>query len=309
MHLNEWIERVAQRLENANLHYGHGTACARDEAAWLVRYAAGLPVDSSLASSGSAAPADPELDEEAGRRIERLLTERIDRRVPLAYLTGRAWFAGLEFEVDESVLVPRSPVAELILEGFQPWVPPERLSRALDLCTGSGCIGIAMAVHLPGLRVDASDISAAALEVARRNVQRHGVADRVELIRSDLFAGLAGRRYDLIVTNPPYVPAASLPDLPGEYRAEPALGLESGDDGLDACLRIMLQSPSHLEETGILVCEVGESDERLEHLLPEVPFLWLEFSHGGGGVFVLDRVQLEQARPAIERCTRMRGHV
>jgi ribosomal protein L3 glutamine methyltransferase len=225
----------------------------------------------------------------------------VNKRIPLAYILGSAWFAGLEFYVDDSVLVPRSPIAELILEHFHPWAKPGGIRDVLDLCTGSGCIAIAIAVHLPETQVDASDLSADALRVARKNVEKHGVQDRVNLRESDLFAALPPRRYDLIVTNPPYVPAASVSDLPGEYRAEPKLGLASGHDGLDACLQIMLQSPSYLQPEGNLVCEVGESADLLAESLPSVPFTWLEFSHGGAGVFLLSRGELQAASGAVTR--------
>jgi ribosomal protein L3 glutamine methyltransferase len=303
MNIAEWVERVAAQLRQAGLHYGHGTESPEDEAAWLVLEATGLAPD-AVPGAGNR-----EVGPEQRERIESLLSERIERGIPLAYLTGHAWFAGLEFEVDKSVLIPRSPIAELIIEQFSPWRRPEEIGTVLDLCTGSGAIGIATAVHMPWVRVDATDISAAALAVARRNVQRHGVSPRVALYRSDFFDALEGRRYDLIVTNPPYLPAAGVAQLPREFRAEPELALASGLDGLDACLRIMLQSALHLEDQGILICEVGESDERLAALLPTVPFLWLEFSRGGSGVFLLERDELIRAQAAMARCSEEREHV
>ena len=299
----DWIERVEGEFAAAGLCFGHGTDNAGDEACWLVLHAAGLPLDGSFDDWGRA------VDPLTGRRIEALARERCATRKPLAYLTGTAFFAGLEFEVDESVLVPRSPIAELIADGFRPWVDPERVRRVLDLCTGSGCIAVATAVALPAARVTASDISPAALKLAARNAARHGVADRVECVRSDLFEALAGRVYDLVVTNPPYVPAARVAELPEEFRHEPGLGLASGGDGLDAALRILLDAPRHLGEDGVLVCEVGESDERLAECLPRVPFTWLEFEHGGSGVFVLDREQLLAAAPAVIAELGKRTHV
>jgi ribosomal protein L3 glutamine methyltransferase len=294
---------VSEAFTAAGLHYGHGTDNADDEAAWLVLHAAGLPLDGRPVDGGQNVPLD------VGERIEALARQRCATRKPLAYLTGTAFFAGLEFEVDENVLVPRSPIAELILEGFRPWIDPERARAVLDLCTGSGCIGVAIAVHLPGVRVTATDIDAAALAVADRNVRRHAVADRVELVRSDLFAALGGRRFDLVVANPPYVPAGAVADLPDEYRAEPGLGLASGADGLDAALQILLDAPGHLGEDGVLVCEVGESAERLAACLPQVPFLWLEFEQGGSGVFLLTREQLLAARTAVTAEMEERKHV
>jgi len=299
----EWIERVSERFARAGLHFGHGTDNADDEAAWLVLHAAGLPLDG--AGVDGARPVSPEV----GRRIEALAQARCTTRKPLAYLTGRAYFAGLEFEVDERVLVPRSPIAELIREGFRPWIDPERVKSVLDLCTGSGCIAVATAVCLPAAQVTASDISAEALAVAARNVRRHGVGERVETVRSDLFEGLAGRRFDLIVANPPYVPEAGLSGLPAEYRAEPGLGLASGADGLDAVLQILLDAPRHLGEDGTLICEVGESEQRLAERLPQAPFLWLEFEHGGSGVFLLTRAQLEAVAPAVAAELEKRKHV
>lgn len=311
MNVSEWIDRVTKALRRADLHYGHGTDCAEDEAAWLVLAAAGMPpeIEPGIASGDGAGMGEREVDPAAAARIESMLEARINRRVPLAYLTGQAWFAGLPFEVDENVLVPRSPIAELIEEGFAPWRRPEDIRNVLDLCTGSGCIAVATAVHLPWTRVDAADISAEALAVAGRNVARHDVGGRVRLVPSDLFGALGGCRYDVVVTNPPYVPAGTVTDLPGEFRAEPEIGLASGADGLDACLRILLECAFHLEDQGILVCEVGESEQRLEALLPAVPFLWLEFSRGGRGVFLLEREQLEEARPAVAARIEERKHV
>ena len=287
----------------ADLHYGHGTDNADDEAAWLVLHVLGEPLDGSFADWER--PVTPE----QARRIEALARQRCTTRKPLAYLTGSAYFAGLEFAVDERVLVPRSPIAELIHDGFRPWVDADRPLRVLDLCTGSGCIAVATAVRLPRARVVASDVSAPALEVAAANAHRHGVEERVECVRSNLFEALAGRRFDLIVANPPYVPAAGLDALPAEYLAEPGLGLASGADGLDATLHILLDAPRHLGEDGVLICEVGESEERLAALLPQLPFLWLEFEHGGSGVFLLTRAELEQAAPAIADDLEKRRHV
>lgn len=303
----DWIERVGAQFAAADLHFGHGTDNAGDEAAWLVLHAIGAPLDGSFRDWGSTVSAA------AAAAIERLAQARCASGEPLAYLLGSAWFAGLEFEVTPDVLVPRSPIAELILDGFRPWRDfsplPGRLWRVLDLCTGCGCIAVATAHGLPGALVDAVDISAAALAVAARNAARHGVADRVRLVQSDLFRALPACRYDLIVANPPYVPLGALPELPREYRAEPSVGLASGADGLDAALRILARAPDFLAEDGILVCEVGESEERLAGALPSVPFLWLEFVQGGGGVFLLTRRELEAARPALDALIGKRNHV
>jgi len=303
MTIAELIDRAAQRLEHANLCFGHGTDNARDEAAWLVLHVAGESLDGSFSGWGRAVTP---LQQD---KVNQLLDERCNSRAPMAYLLGTAWFAGLEFEVNENVLVPRSPLAELILDQYAPWVRPGRVKRILDLCTGSGCIAVATAVHMPGIPVDAVDISGAALEVARRNVDRHGLRSRVTLLQSDLFAELPPVEYDLIVSNPPYVPSGSIGDLPAEYCAEPGLGLASGTDGLEAVLTILLDAPRFLGEDGVLVCEVGESEQRLAEALPSVPFIWLEFARGGSGVFVLTRQQLEAAGDQLTALIRKRSHV
>lgn len=289
----DWLAYCRDRLAVAGLHFGHGTDNALDEAAWLVLHAAGRPVD------GRFGDWNLPVDQTVGDEIRRLLRERIDSGRPLAYVLGEAWFCGLRFEVTPNVLVPRSPLAELIADGFRPWLPPRGHGRALDLCTGSGCIAVATAAHLPGWTVDASDLSDAALAVARRNVAAHRLDRRVFLHRSDLFDTLPGAPWDLIVSNPPYVPAAAIDALPREYRAEPALGLASGEDGLDLPLRILAGAPDRLARYGVLVCEVGESWQRLQDALPGVAFTWIEFEHGGEGVFTMDRDQLTDARPAV----------
>jgi len=285
----DWIDYCRRRLEDAGLFYGHGTDNPLDEAAWLVLHVAGRPVDGSFADWN--AP----LEDMLGQRIEDLLEQRCGERRPLAYLLGEAWFCGLRFEVTPDVLIPRSPFAELIQAEFAPWVEAGRLHRVLDLCTGSACIAIAIAHYLPQAQVDAADISAQALEVARRNVQAHGVGGRVRLVQSDLFSALAGCRYDLLVSNPPYVADWEWRALPEEYHWEPRMALETGMDGLELVLRILAEAPDHLEEQGVLICEVGEAQERMTQLLPELPLTWLEFEHGGGGVFTISRDELSGA--------------
>lgn len=303
MNVGQWIQRVTSELDSAGLFYGHGTDNPGDEAAWLVLHTVGAALDGSFQ--------DWDRPVSAGQAAQVLsnLAARVETAQPLAYILGSAWFAGLEFNVDPAVLVPRSPIAELIHEQFQPWVDVSSMEAVLDLCTGSGCIGIAIAVYLPWVRVDAADISPAALQVASSNIARHQVGSRVQLYQSDLFQGLAGKRYDLIVTNPPYVASGSMQNLPGEYQAEPELGLVSGADGLDACLQIMVQSPDHLNESGMLICEVGESEQRLADLLPSVPFVWLEFNSGGSGVFVLSRQELLYSGAAIATVIKERENV
>jgi ribosomal protein L3 glutamine methyltransferase len=300
--ISAWITYAERRFREAQLHFGHGTDNASDEAVWLVLHVAGVALD------GSFADWQRNLDVSQGKQVEALVQARVESRKPLAYLLGKAWFAGLEFEVNEDVLVPRSPIAELVQEQFSPWLSPESRPKVLDLCTGSGCIAIAIATYLPEALVDAADISTSALRIAYRNVLRHDMQDRVRLVHSDVFAALAGHRYDLIVTNPPYV-AETATRLPAEYQAEPALGLYSGPDGLDLCLRIMMQSPHHLEEGGILICEVGESASNLAAALPHVPFLWLEFISGGDGVFLLGREVLSQAAGEVESLIEERSRV
>jgi len=265
----------------AGLAYGHGTDNAIDEAAALVFHA--LALDHAQAEAAYATRPD------AGgvARVLALFDERIERRVPAAYLMGRMWFAGLEFEVDSRVIVPRSPFAELIHAEFRPWIEPEQVRRVLDIGTGSGCIAIACAVAFPSAQVDAVDVSPQALEVARRNVARHGLGERVHLHLGDVYEPLGDVRYDLIVSNPPYVSDAEMQALPPEYLHEPDLALRAGADGLDVVRRILAGLPRHLEPHGALFVEVGDSDVRVQEAFPDLPLTWLEFEHGGGGVFLL----------------------
>lgn len=281
------VRHGAAAFESAGLAYGHGTANAVDEAAALVFHALGLDHDEAESAYGRR-PDAPEV-----ARVLELFDKRIGRRVPAAYLMGRMWFAGLEFEVDERVIVPRSPLAELVLERFEPWVDPDRVRHVLDIGTGSGCIAIACALAFPAARVDAVDISTDALEIAARNVAKHAVGDRVRLLHGDCFAPLAGERYDLIVANPPYVSDAEMAALPQEYLHEPELALRAGPDGLDVVRRILAGAAEHLEDDGVLIVEVGDSDARVNEAYPKLPFTWLEFEHGGGGVFLLRRQDLE----------------
>lgn len=280
----------AAEFEHAGLAFGHGTDNAVDEAAALVFHALGLD-HAQAAEAYGLVPGPQEVE-----RVLGLFGERIERRVPAAYLTGRMWFAGLEFEVDERVIVPRSPFAELVAARFEPWIDPARVNRILDIGTGSGCIAIACAKAFPDARVDAVELSPEALEVARRNVARHQVGDRLELLLGDVFGPLAGRRYDLIVSNPPYVSDDEMAGLPGEYLHEPDLALRAGGDGLDVVRRILEGAAAHLERDGAIFVEVGDSDERLSRAFPRLPFTWVEFEHGGGGVFVLRSAQLGAGR-------------
>lgn len=280
------ISFAAERFAIAELWFGHGTDNAVDEAAELVFFAADLRHDQAEEVYGQVLK--PAQRTAALELIER----RIRERVPAAYLTHRMWFAGHEFYVDERVLVPRSPIAELIQARFEPWIDASKVKRVLDIGTGSGCIAIATALALPKAKVDAADISADALQVTAMNIERHGVKPRVQAVRSDVFEALQGQRYDVIVSNPPYVGDAEMAGLPAEYRREPVAGLHGGRDGLDIVNRILEQASAHLQPQGILIVEVGNSEEALVAARPRTPFTWLEFERGGGGVFMLTREQL-----------------
>jgi ribosomal protein L3 glutamine methyltransferase len=280
------IRDIAARFAEAELSYGHGTDNATDEAAWLVFAALGL--------SHNDAPGvyAKRVTDEQLENVIALAERRIRDRKPLAYLINQAWFAGLDFYVDERVLVPRSPIAEMIQQQFAPWIAASDVRTAVDLGTGSGCIAIALARAFPEARVDAVDISADALQVADINVQRHDLGDRVKTIRSDFFVELGDKKYDLIVSNPPYVDSQDLLAMPGEFRHEPCLGLAAGEEGLDAVHEILLRASRFLTDNGILVCEVGNSQAALQRAYPDIAFVWLEFEHGGAGVFLLTKQDL-----------------
>lgn len=275
------IAQTARRLARAPLAYGHGTDNPWDEAAALVFHAGGLRHDEAPAAY------EVELSLPQRRQLRTLVERRIVERVPSAYLTGVTWFAGHEMRVDERVLVPRSAIAELITAQFAPFIDRERVHRILDIGTGSGCIAIACAHAFAAATVDAADISADALAVARQNIALHGLESRVRPCLADVYDGLPEGRYDIIVSNPPYVPTAEVEALPAEYQHEPSLGLKSGPDGLDHVRRILAGMRDRLAPGGILVVEVGDTDEAVARAWPELPFLWLEFEHGGGGVFLL----------------------
>lgn len=289
----DFIRYGASRFAGAGLAFGHSYDNALDEATHLVLQTLHLPHDLSP-NYGHA-----RLTAAEKRTLLALIERRIRERKPVAYLTGEAWFAGLRFKSDARALVPRSPIAETILNGFSPWLDGLPVRRALDLCTGSGCIGVAMAVHNPDWQVDLADVSPKALDLARENIQFHNVEERVRALESDLFAGLRGEIYDLIVSNPPYVTEQEFAALPPEYGHEPALGLKAGDDGLDFALRILAEAPDHLSEDGALIVEVGESERALVRLLPQLPLNWIEFDVGQMGVFVIDRRELVVNAKAI----------
>ena len=286
LHAAELILRVERRLKRARVFFGHGTDNARDEAAALVMHAMNLAHDAPPRAFERRATAAQLA------AIEALVKKRIETRVPLAYLTHEAWFAGLRFYVDERVLIPRSPFAELIERRFAPWIEPARVKRVLDLGTGSGCIALAAAKAFPRARVDAVDIDAGALEVAGINRRRLRLTRRVRLIESDHFEALSGESYDIIASNPPYVGSREMRGLPREYGHEPRLALASGRDGLDSVRVILEQAASHLRPRGLLVVEVGNTERALMRAFPRVPFTWLDFERGGGGVFLLTREQL-----------------
>ena len=297
------IRAVAAQFESADLTYGHGTGAPVDEAAWLVFAVLGL--DHADAEVAYRQPVDDDLRTE----VTRLARRRVDERCPVGYLINEAWFCGLRFYVDERVLIPRSPIAELIGDGFQPWLRPDRARRIADLGTGSGCIAIACALTIPEARVDAIDISADALAVAAVNVDAYELRDCVRLIQSDFFAALSPMEdgpYDLIVSNPPYVDLEDMSMLADEFRHEPELGLASGDDGLDSTIAILHHAAEFLSDSGVLIVEVGNSQAALEQQLPDVPFVWLEFAHGGQGVFLLTKDELTAHRDAFAAEARKR---
>lgn len=286
--LRDYVRYAASRFSEAGLCFGHGTEGPLDEAAALVLHALHLPYD--LPGGYFEARLIPE----ERQKILALIERRIEERKPLAYLTHEAIFAGLSFYVDERVLVPRSPIAELIENRFAPWLEPDEVIDLLDLCTGSGCIAIGCAHAFPYAAVDAVDISPAALAVARINIQKHDLGERVQAVESDLYSALGDKRYDLIVSNPPYVNQAEWRNLPPEFHAEPQLGLESGEDGLDCARRILQGAADHLKPNGVLVVEVGNTADALLKAYPDLPFCWLDFERGGEGVFLLTADQVVQ---------------
>lgn len=289
--MGDLVRWGASCFNEAELDFGHGTDNAMDDAFALVCHALHLPheIPSYMVLT--------RLTKNERRRVVNLLMERVSTRKPTPYLTHEAWFAGLPFYVDERVLVPRSPFAELLEHAFVPWVDPDGIESILDLCTGSGCIAIACAMEFPEAKVVATDVYADALDVAAINVEKHGLKPQVELVQSDLFDALEPQQqFDLIVSNPPYVDADDMAALTPEFQHEPLHALAAGKDGLDIVKRIILQAPDYLSEHGSLIVEVGNSARALVEQFPDLPFNWPEFEKGGSGVFVLTRQELIDAK-------------
>ncbi|MEP7208025.1 MAG: 50S ribosomal protein L3 N(5)-glutamine methyltransferase [Casimicrobiaceae bacterium] len=288
--VRDWLRSAVSRFNAAGLAFGHGTTDAFDEAAYLVLHTLHLPLDRLDAFL------DARLTADERQRLAGVLVRRIDERVPAAYLTHEAWLGEFRFYVDERVIIPRSFIAELVPDGLAPFVgEPGQVGSALDLCTGSGCLAILLAHAYAAADIDAIDISPDALAVAQHNVADYGLADRVNLIASDLFANLGSKRYDLVVSNPPYVTGAAMEALPREYRHEPALALAGGDDGLDAVRTILRDAPRYLNPGAPLVMEIGHNRAALEAAFPRIPFIWLQTEGADDAVFVVTREDLAGA--------------
>lgn len=285
--VRDWLRFAVSRFNEAKLFFGHGSDNAFDEAAYLILHTLHLPLDRLEPFL------DASLTHGESEEVQAVIERRVRERIPAAYLTNEAWLGAHRFYVDERVIVPRSFIAELLNEQLAPWVEnPDDVGHALDLCTGSGCLAILAALAFPNAVVDAVDLSKDALDVAAKNVADYGLADRVELIESDLFAALDGRSYDVILSNPPYVNAESVAALPPEYQAEPALALGSGEDGLDATRQILAHAKQHLNPGGLLVVEIGHNRDALEAAYPALPFTWLDTESGDQFVFMLRREDL-----------------
>jgi ribosomal protein L3 glutamine methyltransferase len=287
------LEFCAEALERAGVYFGHGTDNAWDEAVQMVLAVADLPLD-----AGDEVLPHP-MAAQQFEHLQAMLVRRIDQREPLPYILGRAWFAGLAFISDPRAIIPRSPMAELLLNNFEPWYTGPAPARVLDLCCGGGCIGLATAHYHSDIQVDLLDIDSQALELAAENRKAMDLIERVQILQSDLFESVTGRRYDLILSNPPYVDSADLASMPAEYHREPAAALGAGPDGLSLTRKILAQAENHLNPEGLLVVEVGNSWEALEAAYPAVPFTWLEFEHGGHGVFALTAKELQSYRESL----------
>ena len=293
--LRDMVRWAVTQFNQANLIYGHGTDNAWDEAINLVLSGLHLPPDIDInVLDGRITPTENE-------QLAQFIKRRVEERVPVPYLVKEAWFVGLNFYVDERVLIPRSPIAELLEDEFSPWVEEQNVSNILDMCTGSACIAIGAAITFPEAKVDAVDYDSGALEVAKMNVERFGLEDCVECIQSDLFNNLQGRQYDIIIANPPYVSQEEYDTLPPEYMHEPQKALLTGEDGLELVNRILRDAENHLTPNGILVVEVGFTQSVLEERFPGLPFTWLQFERGGEGVFLLTFDELREFKHLINQ--------
>jgi ribosomal protein L3 glutamine methyltransferase len=284
------IQQTEKVFLSSDLHYGHGTDNALDEAFYLVMTTAGLEFDCDEETL------DKSIQQDLLEQIEYLIEQRVNQRIPVAYLVKQAWFAGQQFYVDERVLIPRSPFAELITSQFMPWLPYHQVKSILDIGTGCACIAIACAYAFPDANIDAVDIDDDAIDVANKNVSLHELDEKVHVIKSSLFEQLEGKKYDLIISNPPYVGNDEMQSLPKEYSHEPGHALEANDNGLELVGQILKQARAYLNEGGILAVEVGNSKEILIERYPNLPFIWLEFENGGEGVFILNKVDLAKIR-------------
>ena len=284
-----FYEAAVEQLNNADLSYGHGCTCPEDEVAWLISATLDVPFD-ELDKHWSEM-----LTDELRQRLQERLEERCNTRAPLAYILGEAWLGPYIFKIDRRVIVPRSFIAELIMNDMAPWVQnPASISRVADICTGSGCLAILAALHFPNSKVDAVDLSPEALEVARMNVDMYGIADRLKLYQGDLMAPLLGQQYDLIISNPPYVDAPSMQSLPAEYRHEPEMALAGGNDGLDLVHTLLRQAAATLKPGGWLVVEIGHNRDVMEATYPDLPLVWLDTAGGSDFVFLIDQASLQK---------------
>lgn len=291
MTIRDWLRYAVSRFEHSDIFYGHGTDNSYDEAVWLIMSALHLPHD-TLSNFF-----DAKLTTQERQHLADLIEKRVTQHIPTAYLVKEAWLRGYKFYVDERVIVPRSFIAELLENSLHPWVEfPELVSSAADICTGSGCLGILLAEAFPNAQIDVIDISPDAIAVSNINIARYGLQDQVQAVASDMFSALQGRRYDVIISNPPYVDAPSMASLPAEYRNEPQLALGSGADGLDHTHTLLKHAASHLNDEGMLVVEIGHNRDALHAAYPDVPFTWLETSGGDQFVFMLTKAQLEKAK-------------
>lgn len=288
--IRDWLRYAVSRFENSDIFYGHGTDNSYDEAVWLIMSALHLPHDTLNNFL------DARLTSEECRHLGTLIEKRVTEHTPTAYLVNESWLRGFKFYVDERVIVPRSFIAELLEDGLQPWVEfPEMVESAADICTGSGCLGILLAEAFPNAHIDVVDISSDAIEVCNINIGRYGLEHQVQAVQSDMFTALKGRKYDVIISNPPYVDAPSMAELPEEYRKEPQLALGSGVAGLDHTHTLLTQAAEYLNDGGILVVEIGHNRDALHEAYPDLPFTWLDTSAGDQFVFMLTKEDLIEA--------------